>query len=168
MKNFGFGGIIQPSVDPCTKGGFFSESVIRFSNLQISKIKIFQKIYPELEIWISRLLWYTIIGGKFKFQVQDSFLEYFFWIFEKRIALSEKKPPLAVSDDYSGCWSNSFLRFFLHACPSANYVLRTKSHYAEKVCEIAHLISFFPTFSAYLVATNLHQWFNKKFQKIQQ
>ena len=34
------------------------------------------------------------MGRNFKFQVQDSFLEYFFWRFEKRIALSEKKPPL--------------------------------------------------------------------------
>jgi hypothetical protein len=37
-------------------------------------------------------------GGKFKFQAQDSFLEYFiffeFWRSEKRIALSEKKAPL--------------------------------------------------------------------------
>ena len=35
---------------------------------------------------------------KFKFQAKDSFLEYFFWTFgdlKKRIALSEKKPPLA-------------------------------------------------------------------------
>ena len=34
------------------------------------------------------------MGGNFKFQVQDSFLEYFFldiWRFEKRIALFEKK-----------------------------------------------------------------------------
>ena len=33
---------------------------------------------------------------KFKFQAQDTFLEYFFFDigrFEKRIALSEKKPP---------------------------------------------------------------------------
>ena len=47
------------------KGGFFSESVIRFSDLQISK-KVFQK---------------TILSLKFKFpankfQAQDSFLEY--------------------------------------------------------------------------------------------
>ena len=38
------------------------------------------------------------MGVNFKFQVQDSFLEYFFffeiWRFEKRIVLSEKKPPL--------------------------------------------------------------------------
>ena len=37
------------------------------------------------------------MGRNFKFQVQDSDLEYFFfeiWRFEKRIALSEKKPPL--------------------------------------------------------------------------
>ena len=40
------------------------------------------------------------MGGNFEFQVQDSFLEYFFWRFgdlKKRIALSEKKPPLTES-----------------------------------------------------------------------
>ena len=42
------------------KGGFFSESAIHFSNL---KKKIFRK---------------TILNLKFKFQAQDSFLEYFF------------------------------------------------------------------------------------------
>ena len=36
------------------------------------------KSYPELEISISRQLHFTVIGGKFKFQAQDSFLEYFF------------------------------------------------------------------------------------------
>ena len=35
------------------------------------------------------------MAGKFKFQVQDSDLEYLFWQCEKHIALSEKKPPLA-------------------------------------------------------------------------
>ena len=36
------------------------------------------------------------MGGNFKFQVQDSFLEFILeiWRFEKRIALSEKKSPL--------------------------------------------------------------------------
>ena len=34
------------------------------------------------------------MGGNFKFQGQNSFLEYFFWRFEKQIALSEKKTPL--------------------------------------------------------------------------
>ena len=33
------------------------------------------------------------MGGNFKFQVQDSDLEYLFWIFEKWIKLSEKKTP---------------------------------------------------------------------------
>ena len=40
------------------------------------------------------------MGGNFKFQVQDSFLEYSFLEisrFEKRITLSEKKPPLAAT-----------------------------------------------------------------------
>ena len=38
----------------------------------------------------------TILNMKFKFQVQDSFLNFFFeiWRFERRIALSEKKTPL--------------------------------------------------------------------------
>jgi hypothetical protein len=43
---------------------------------------------------------FTVIGGKFKFQVQDSDLEYFFleiWRFEKHISLSEKKPPLVLT-----------------------------------------------------------------------
>ena len=45
-------------------------------------------------------LLFTVIGGKFKFQVQDSDLEYIFleiWIFEKHIALSEKKSLLMSS-----------------------------------------------------------------------
>ena len=46
-----------------SKGGFFSESAMCFLDLQISK-KIFQK---------------TILSSKFKFQVQDSFLEYIFF-----------------------------------------------------------------------------------------
>ena len=39
---------------------------------------------------------FTVMGGKFKFQVQDSDLEYLFWQCEKHIALSEKKPPLML------------------------------------------------------------------------
>ena len=35
------------------------------------------------------------MGGKFKFQVQDSDLEYLFWRFDKHIALSENKLPLS-------------------------------------------------------------------------
>ena len=31
------------------------------------------------------------MSGKFKFQVQDSDLEYLFWRFDKKFALSEKK-----------------------------------------------------------------------------
>ena len=41
------------------------------------------------------------MGGNFKFQVQDSFLEYFFfeiWRSKTRIALSGKKPPLEVRE----------------------------------------------------------------------
>ena len=42
------------------------------------------------------------MGGNFKFQVQDSFLEYFFleiWRSKQRIALSEKKAPLVIGGD---------------------------------------------------------------------
>ena len=35
------------------------------------------------------------MGGKFKFQVQDSDLGYFFLRFDKNLTLSEKKLPLA-------------------------------------------------------------------------
>ena len=38
------------------------------------------------------------MGGKFKFQVQDSDLEYLFWRFDKHISLSEKKTPLHIVD----------------------------------------------------------------------
>ena len=56
------------------KGGFFSESAMRFSDLQISKKNI-AKNYPELEIFC--------FGD----------LE----IWKNFIALSEKKPPLVLS-----------------------------------------------------------------------
>ena len=52
-----------------TKGSFYSESAIRFSNLQN---KIFR-------IAILSLKFEFVIGGKCKFQVQDSFLEYFYF-----------------------------------------------------------------------------------------
>ena len=55
----------------CTKGGFFSESAICFSNLPISKY--ISKNYPELEIQNSRPYQNTFMAGNFKFQVQDSF-----------------------------------------------------------------------------------------------
>ena len=58
---------VHYSFSHLTKDGLFSESVIRFSNLQISKMKISQ---------------ITILSLKFEFavywQVQDSDLEYFF------------------------------------------------------------------------------------------
>ena len=58
----------------CIKGGFFSESAIRFFK---SPKKNIPKSYPELEIQNSLPKHNTVMGGNFKFQVQDSFLEYF-------------------------------------------------------------------------------------------
>ena len=55
--------------DHYAKGSFYSESAIRFSNLQK---KIFQITILSLKAFL-----FTVIGGKFKFQVQDSDLEYF-------------------------------------------------------------------------------------------
>ena len=68
------------------KVAFFSESAMHFSN--------FQNKYSKSLSWewnLNQL--FTVVNGKFKFQVQDSDLEYFFLRFDKRIALSEKKLP---------------------------------------------------------------------------
>ena len=48
-----------------------------FLDLQISK-KIFQKTILSLKFKFSCQLQCTVIGQKFKFQAQGSFLEYFF------------------------------------------------------------------------------------------
>ena len=67
------------------KVAFFRKSDVFFNFPNLQK-KIFQK---------------TILNLKFKFQPQDSFLEYIFleiWRFEKQIALSERKPPLTISN----------------------------------------------------------------------
>ena len=65
----------------------YDVKVAFFSNLPISPKKIFQKAILSLKFPpIS-------VNNLFKFQAQDSFLEYFFWEigrFEKRISLSEK------------------------------------------------------------------------------
>ena len=53
----------------------------------------------------------TILNLRFKFQAQDSFLEYLFfeiWRSEKHIALSEKKPPLTFELTFSALKSNKF------------------------------------------------------------
>ena len=70
-----------------TKGDFFSESAMCFSH--------FQNEYFKSLSWAWNLnKLFTVMGGKFKFQVQDSDLEYLFCRFDKHIALSEKKLPL--------------------------------------------------------------------------
>ena len=60
------------------KGGFFSESAIRFSNLPLSK-KNSPRNYPELKSKIpAHNTHITVMGRNFKFQVQDSFFGIFF------------------------------------------------------------------------------------------
>ena len=69
------------------KGVFFSESAMCFSHCQNK--------YSKSLSWAWNLnKLFTVMGGKFKFQVQDSDLEYLFWRFDRHIALSEKKLPL--------------------------------------------------------------------------
>ena len=77
------------------KGDFFSESVIRFSNLPISK-KIFQKTILSLKFKFPAYNALLLLAGnsnlKFRVVFRNIFLE--IWRFEKHIALSEKNPPL--------------------------------------------------------------------------
>ena len=54
------------------KVAFFRKCDSFFKSPKIQK-KIFQKNYPELEIQNSRPYQNTVMGGNFKFQVQDSF-----------------------------------------------------------------------------------------------
>ena len=87
--------IIQPILEveksrSKLKVAFFQK--VRFI-FQISKSpkKITPNHYPELEIWIScLLLWAEISNFKFRIVIWSNL----FWRFEKRISLSEKKPPL--------------------------------------------------------------------------
>ena len=62
------------------KGGFFSESAIRFSKLQTSKKNI-PKSYPELEIWICCLL---LLAGNLNFKLRIAFWNISFWDFEMK------------------------------------------------------------------------------------
>ena len=64
----------------------------------------------------------TILNLKFKFRAQDSFLD-FFWRFgdlKKRIALSEKKPPLRYLKDHS---ANKYIKSNNVRCISLNIIL---------------------------------------------
>ena len=56
------------------KGGFFSESAMYFLDLQISKKNIPKKTILSLKFKFPTNN-STVIGRKFKFQAQDSFLE---------------------------------------------------------------------------------------------
>ena len=61
-----------------------------------------------------------VMGGKLKFQAQDSDLENLFWQCEKHIGLSAKKPPLRTRSYIHACGDDAaillchFLFAFLH------------------------------------------------------
>ena len=78
------------------KGGFFSESAIRFSNLPISKIRIFHKTILSLKFKFPVNYSVLLLAGNLNFKFRIIFWNIFFWRFEKHIALSEKRPPLKV------------------------------------------------------------------------
>ena len=68
------------------KGGFFSESDIRFFKSPNLPKKTIPKNYPENDL--NKL--FIVMDGNFKFQAQDSFFGIsFFGRLEKRISLSE-------------------------------------------------------------------------------
>ena len=61
------------------------------------------------------------MGGNFKFQVQDSLLEYFFfeiWRSKKRISLSGKKPPLEIQNHNNLFRSITMVNHFKDHCLS--------------------------------------------------
>ena len=61
---------------------------------------------------------FSVIGGKFKFQVQDIDLEYSSWRFDKHIALSEKKLPL---DQFFFTPSQKLYKRFNHSLKLARF-----------------------------------------------
>ena len=69
---------------------------LTFSSLQYLKVAFFQKVRFAFQIFESqkKIFQKTILSLKFKFQAQDSFLEYFFLRFSDHITFSEKKQPL--------------------------------------------------------------------------
>ena len=81
---------------PLSKGGFFSESAIRFSDLQISNI-------PK-----------TILSLKFKLQAQDSFLEFFFEIWRSERISSHFMEKATVKRRYFHCRKMSKMHIVIH------------------------------------------------------
>ena len=79
------------TLQPAVKGDFFSESAMCFSHCQNKYSKSLSWAWNLNEL-------FTVMGGKFKFQIQDSNLEYLFWRFDKHIILSEKKLPLPATN----------------------------------------------------------------------
>ena len=71
---------------------FFSESVIRFPNIQISKKKIFQKTILDMKFKIPAYNSIVLWAGILNFKCRIVFWNLFFWRFG--ITLSEEKPPL--------------------------------------------------------------------------
>ena len=66
------------------------------------------------------------MGGKFKFQVQDSDFEYLFLRFDKHIALSEKKPLPSMIFELFNSMERSFQQLKVH--------IMTLFHESTKKC----------------------------------
>ena len=76
-----------------SKGSFFSESAIHFSNLQKKYSKTILNLKFNIPAHNIILLWAGILNFKFRIVFWNIFLGRF----EKQITLSEIKPPLMVS-----------------------------------------------------------------------
>ena len=63
------------------KGGFFSERAIRFSNLQISKIRIFQKTILTLKFKFPSNYSILLLAVNLNFKFRIVFWNIFFWRF---------------------------------------------------------------------------------------
>ena len=117
-------GLILKKVCEITKGRFFQK--VRFI-FQIS-----QRNYSKKSSWVwnSNKL-FTDMGRNFKFQAQDSVLEYFLWEigrFEWKILLSEKKAPLVMSSSWNFLNRTFFSRFYQFS----NQNFKKKKYYSLK------------------------------------
>ena len=88
------------------KVAFFQKVRFVFLNLQISK-KIFQKAILSLKFKFLTNNTLLLLAGNLNFKLRIAFWNIFFWRFEKRIALSEKKPldfsqQHIISDKWAG------------------------------------------------------------------
>ena len=96
------------------KSGFFSESAIHFSNLPISKEKIFQKTILNFKFKFPAKNPLLLLAGNLNFKLRIVFWNIFFWRFgdlKKTSHFLEKKTFRDYSLDYIFFRNKTFLLF---------------------------------------------------------